>query len=155
MLRKDHSLASLSDLGSWPSLKRYMADDFVGRVPRDDGYELASDHCGPVASRARLSGRYRLIAPDHLGYGRTGAYTESLPPVKHELAILDKLIEVLGGCAHLVGHSYGAALAARCAARARERPLLNADRADAVLPVETGWIAFGTPRNSRRRRSRD
>ena len=56
MLREDHSLAPLSDLGSWPPLKRYMADDFVGRVPRDDGYELAPDDFCPVASRGKYFG---------------------------------------------------------------------------------------------------
>jgi pimeloyl-ACP methyl ester carboxylesterase len=69
----------------------------------------------------RLSQRYRLIAPDHLGYGRTGAYTGMLPLAKHELAILNALIEILDGSAHLVGHSYGGALAARCAVRAPDR----------------------------------
>jgi pimeloyl-ACP methyl ester carboxylesterase len=65
-----------------------------------------------------LSSRYRLIAPDHLGYGRTSAYTGTLPVVENELAILNAFIDILDGCAHLVGHSYGGALAARYAVRA-------------------------------------
>jgi pimeloyl-ACP methyl ester carboxylesterase len=33
---------------------------------------------------ASLSDRFRVIAPDHLGYGRTGPYTGELPLIEHE-----------------------------------------------------------------------
>jgi pimeloyl-ACP methyl ester carboxylesterase len=70
---------------------------------------------------ARLQNRYRLIAPDHLGYGRTAAYPGSSPLVDHELAIIDGLVQRVNEPVHLVGHSYGGALMARTAVRTPER----------------------------------
>jgi pimeloyl-ACP methyl ester carboxylesterase len=70
---------------------------------------------------ARLRGRYRLIAPDHLGYGRTGAYTGGLPLIEHELAVIDALLTIGNEPVHLVGHSYGGAVMAHMAARAPGR----------------------------------
>lgn len=70
---------------------------------------------------ARLQDRYRLIAPDHLGYGRTGAYAGGLPLVEHELALIDALLNIGNEPAHLVGHSYGGALMAHAAVRAPGR----------------------------------
>lgn len=70
---------------------------------------------------ARLQNRYRLIAPDHLGYGRTAAYPGGSPLVEHELAIIDGLLNGVRGSVHLVGHSHGGALLARTAVREPER----------------------------------
>jgi pimeloyl-ACP methyl ester carboxylesterase len=105
-----------------PEIRVYGVDVFYRDEGTGPGVLLGHSSTGSGGQwrslMARLSGRYRLIAPDHLGYGRTGAYIGKEPPVEHELAILHKLIEVLGGCAHLLGHSYGGALAARYAVRA-------------------------------------
>jgi pimeloyl-ACP methyl ester carboxylesterase len=70
---------------------------------------------------ARLRDRYRLIAPDHLGYGRTAAYAGGVLLVEHELALIDALLNIGNEPAHLVGHSYGGALMAHTAVRAPGR----------------------------------
>jgi pimeloyl-ACP methyl ester carboxylesterase len=70
---------------------------------------------------ARLQDRFRLFAPDHVGYGRTAAQAEGSRLVDHELAIIDGLLGSAGVPVHLVGHSYGGALMARMAVRAPER----------------------------------
>ncbi len=69
----------------------------------------------------RLSGRYRLLAPDHLGYGRTGAFRGDRPLMEHEVAIIAAVAARAGGPVHLVGHSFGAAVLARFAARQPSR----------------------------------
>src|SRR5262245_52774525 len=71
----------------------------------------------------RLRNRYRLVAPDHLGYGRTGAYPGDRPLIDHEIAIITALIALIAEPVHLVGHSMGGALMARTAVRAPERVL--------------------------------
>ena len=68
-----------------------------------------------------LAGRYRLIAPDHLGYGRTGAYPGGPPLLQFELEIVEALLLRLDGTTHLIGHSYGGSLLARVAVRNPER----------------------------------
>jgi pimeloyl-ACP methyl ester carboxylesterase len=69
----------------------------------------------------QLRDRYRLIAPDHLGYGRTAAYTGGLPLTEHEVALIDALLNIGNEPVHLVGHSYGGALMAHTALRAPGR----------------------------------
>jgi pimeloyl-ACP methyl ester carboxylesterase len=70
---------------------------------------------------ARLRDRFRVLAPDHVGYGETAAHANCSPLVEHELAIIDALLHVAGEPAHLVGHSYGGALLLRAAARTPAR----------------------------------
>jgi len=70
---------------------------------------------------ARLQHRYRLIAPDHVGYGQTAPYPGGSPLVEYELAIIDSLVHAVGEPVHLVGHSYGGTLMARTAVRVSER----------------------------------
>jgi pimeloyl-ACP methyl ester carboxylesterase len=69
----------------------------------------------------RLSNRYRLLAPDHLGYGRTGPWPGELPLIEHEKAIIAALIDLVPNPVHLVGHSFGGAIMARVGADAPER----------------------------------
>lgn len=68
-----------------------------------------------------LADRYRLIAPDHLGYGRTGAYPGGPPLLQLEIEIIEALLRSLDGTTHLIGHSYGGSLLARVAVRNSER----------------------------------
>jgi pimeloyl-ACP methyl ester carboxylesterase len=65
----------------------------------------------------QLSGRYRLIAPDHLGYGRTGAYPGEPQLLELEVSIIEALVELVDGPAHLIGHSYGGHILTRAAIR--------------------------------------
>lgn len=69
----------------------------------------------------RLAPRFRLIAPDHIGYGRTGPYSGPPPVIDQEITIMMALLDVAGGPAHLIGHSYGGSILARVAVRAPER----------------------------------
>lgn len=66
-----------------------------------------------------LSRRYRVLAPDLYGYGGSGRWqgpagTFSLA---HEAEIVYALLQRAGGSAHLVGHSYGGAVALHVALR--------------------------------------
>jgi len=71
---------------------------------------------------AQLSGRYRVVAPDLYGYGATpnwpgrGAFS-----LAHEAEIVHALIGDAGEPAHLVGHSYGGAVALHVARLRGER----------------------------------
>lgn len=68
----------------------------------------------------RLSERYRVIAPDLHGYGRTAAWAGRGPfRLEHEAKIVVALIGRAGAPAHLVGHSFGGAVALHVA---RTRP---------------------------------
>jgi pimeloyl-ACP methyl ester carboxylesterase len=65
---------------------------------------------------AALRGRFRVLAADLFGHGDTRL--PSLPAVfteADETAMVDALIERAGGPVHLVGHSYGGAVALRAA----------------------------------------
>jgi pimeloyl-ACP methyl ester carboxylesterase len=86
------------------------------------------------ALAAELSGRYRVIAPDLYGYGATanwpghGAFS-----LAHEAQIVHALIGDAGEPAHLVGHSYGGAVALRVAR-------LRSDRVRSLAVIEP--VAF-------------
>jgi pimeloyl-ACP methyl ester carboxylesterase len=59
-----------------------------------------------------LKARFRLIAPDLIGYGRTDAWPdEYVFGVDDELRLIEPLIEHLPGGAHVVAHSYGGVVA--------------------------------------------
>lgn len=70
-----------------------------------------------------LSNRYRVLAPDLYGYGGTGMTGAmgkrggALFSLAHEAEIVRALLERAGGRAHLVGHSYGGAVALHVALR--------------------------------------
>lgn len=60
----------------------------------------------------RLSTRYRVLAPDLYGYGATAPWPGRGPLVlAHEAQIVHALLARAGAPAHLVGHSYGGAVA--------------------------------------------
>lgn len=64
----------------------------------------------------RLSQRYQVIAPDLYGYGKSPAWGNSRPlTLEDELALLRHVVDNIPGPFHLVGHSYGAAVAFKLA----------------------------------------
>ena len=68
----------------------------------------------------RLSDRFRVIAPDLYGYGATAAWSGRGPfGLEHEAQIVCALLGRTGEPAHLVGHSFGGAVALHVA---RTRP---------------------------------
>jgi len=71
-----------------------------------------------------LSRRYRVIAPDLYGYGGTASWTgQGAFRLEHEAQIVCALLGRAGEPAHLVGHSFGGAVALHVA---RTRPDLLA-----------------------------
>ena len=69
----------------------------------------------------RMSGRYRLVAPDHIGYGRTAVQAGDIPLMEHEIAIVEALVRLISQPVHLVGHSFGGSILARAAVRMPEQ----------------------------------
>jgi pimeloyl-ACP methyl ester carboxylesterase len=79
----------------------------------------SSGSSGTWAAIMNLLGQdYRVLAPDLLGYGRSAPWPRNaqLGPVD-ELGVVEALLEVVGGPAHLVGHSYGGTVALTAAGR--------------------------------------
>ena len=70
---------------------------------------------------ARLAPSFRVFAPDLIGYGRTPPWSGRADSftLAHEAALLGALLARLDAPAHLVGHSYGGAVALHVA---RTRP---------------------------------
>src|SRR2546430_15562229 len=55
-----------------------------------------------------LKARFRLIAPDLIGYGRTDSWPDGhVFGLDDELRLIEPLVEHLPGGAHVVAHSYG------------------------------------------------
>jgi pimeloyl-ACP methyl ester carboxylesterase len=66
----------------------------------------------------RLSGRFRVIAVDAYGAGKSPDWPPGTPGwLDDELALLERLLNNIEGQFHLAGHSYGAALALKAALR--------------------------------------
>jgi pimeloyl-ACP methyl ester carboxylesterase len=88
-----------------------------------------------------LSPHFRVLAPDLLGAGRSAPWpVVAGARMQHELDALAPLIEGAGESLHLVGHSYGAALALRIASMWPERI------ASAVLFEPTLFPLLNQPR---------
>lgn len=70
----------------------------------------------------QLAPRFQVLAPDLLGAGRSAAWpVVAGARLQHELEALAPLLQGLGPRFHLVGHSYGGALALRIALAWPER----------------------------------
>lgn len=68
------------------------------------------------ALAGQLSGDYRVLAPDLIGYGKTAAWPRGRRHLHaDEAAILIAMAELAGGDAQLVGHSYGGGMAVHAA----------------------------------------
>jgi pimeloyl-ACP methyl ester carboxylesterase len=70
----------------------------------------------------QLSGAFRVLACDMSGCGRSPAFPPDRPySLDEEVAFLDPAFEAAGEPFHLVGHSYGGAVALKAALRHRGR----------------------------------
>ena len=70
----------------------------------------------------RLSARFRVIAADQYGAGKSPDWPPGTPGwLDDELELLDPIIQNLSPSFHLVGHSYGAAVALKAALRSSSR----------------------------------
>ena len=64
----------------------------------------------------QLAGRYRVIAPDLYGCGKSPAWPAERPMwIDDQIALLAPVFERAGERFHLVGHSYGGAIALKAA----------------------------------------
>ena len=71
-----------------------------------------------------LSDRFRVIAVDLYGSGKTAAWPQNQPmTLDDELALLDSVFQAAGDRFHLIGHSYGGAIALKAAIADRKRVL--------------------------------
>ena len=70
---------------------------------------------------ARLSPRHRVLAPDLIGYGASPAWSGGEFSLAREAAAIRSLIGRLDRPVHLVGHSYGGAVALHIARTRPER----------------------------------
>jgi pimeloyl-ACP methyl ester carboxylesterase len=75
-------------------------------------------HCSSASHKERLqlieelTPDWRVLAPDFIGYGQSGAWPEGKAFTgQADLAVLLELANKTEKPIHLVGHSYGAALA--------------------------------------------
>lgn len=102
-------------------------------IDQGSGQPVVLLHCSASSSLqwsgliARLSERFRVIAPDLYGYGNTAPWAGRGPfRLEHEAEIVCALVGRTGEPAHLVGHSLGGAVALHVA---RTRPDLLASLA--------------------------
>lgn len=93
----------------------------VGYTDVGDGPPVLLLH-GSASSRqqwrrlaARLASRHRVLVPDLHGYGETTMRSNHRVSLEDELAIVTALADRAGEPVHVVGHSYGGALALNAA----------------------------------------
>ncbi len=64
----------------------------------------------------RLNGRYQVLSPDLYGSGNSPPWpAERELTLAEDVALLEPVFETAGGAVHLIGHSYGGAIAVRAA----------------------------------------
>src|SRR5688572_19936745 len=81
-----------------------------------------------------LGDNFRFVTTSLLGYGATAERrTDSDPSVLHEAEVLEAVIARAGGNVHLVGHSFGGAVALIAAMRKRV-PIASLTVLEAPLP---------------------
>lgn len=70
----------------------------------------------------RLAHRFRVIAVDLYGSGKTAAWPQDQPMhLDDELALLGPVFRTAGGRFHLIGHSFGGAIALKAALKEPDR----------------------------------
>jgi pimeloyl-ACP methyl ester carboxylesterase len=77
----------------------------------------SSSHSGQWSElSAALRDKFRVLAPDFHGYGRSDPLPQDgRPYFEHDASIVTALLDMVGAPAHLVGHSLGGTIAARIA----------------------------------------
>ncbi|WP_341898555.1 alpha/beta hydrolase [Ferrovibrio terrae] len=70
---------------------------------------------------AALGRGWHIVAPDLIGHGETPMPDHGKPTLEEEIARLTALLERMDGPVHLVGHSYGGAIALELAGRQPQR----------------------------------
>jgi pimeloyl-ACP methyl ester carboxylesterase len=99
-------------------MKSIMVGDLpIGYIDEGEGPPVILVHCSSGSHRMwralidKLKGSHRVLAPDLIGYGRSGSWPAGRPyDIQTEAQILMLLTSVAGEPAHFVGHSYGGAL---------------------------------------------
>lgn len=105
-----------------------MSSTDAAALPAGEGQPVVLLHCSAASGaqwqplRAVLAPRFRAAAPDLYGYGAGAAWPGPGPlTLAAEAAPVAALIERCGEPVHLVGHSYGGAVALRLALDHPER----------------------------------
>jgi pimeloyl-ACP methyl ester carboxylesterase len=111
-----------------------MLETAVGRLSWfDNGCDGAGAprlmllHSGAASHRqwrpliAALGRGWHIVAPDLIGHGETPMPDHGRPTLEEEIALLTALLERMDGPVHLVGHSYGGAMALELARRQPHR----------------------------------
>ncbi|MCW0235465.1 MAG: alpha/beta fold hydrolase [Ferrovibrio sp.] len=92
-----------------------------------DAPRLMLLHSGAASHRqwrpliAALGRGWHIVAPDLVGHGETPMPDHGRPTLEDEVALLAALLERMDGPVHLIGHSYGGAMALELARRQPQR----------------------------------
>jgi len=126
------------------------------------GVPVVCLHSGGFTSRqwkrlsSVLASTHRVVLPDLLGYGATGAWPKGAPfHYEQDVDAVLALLATLGEPAHVVGHSYGGFVAAHVALRTPVRslslyepvtmsvldPVDDRDALDSLYTVKQTWDA--------------
>jgi pimeloyl-ACP methyl ester carboxylesterase len=104
--------------------RRTVGGAEIAYLDRGKGPLVIIAHCSSASHREwlplieALEPEWRVLAPDFIGYGQSGAWPDGkVFTVEADLAVLLELAKETEEPIHLVGHSYGAALALEAARR--------------------------------------
>lgn len=94
----------------------------IAYLDEGKGANVIIGHCSSASHKEwlpliqTLANDWRVLAPDFIGYGQSQSWPASQPfPADADVAILLAFAKKVKGPLHLVGHSYGAALALEAA----------------------------------------
>jgi pimeloyl-ACP methyl ester carboxylesterase len=106
-------------MGVRKAVERLSSDGIeVAYLDRGEGAAIIVGHCSSASHKEwlplieKLSPKWHVLAPDFIGYGQSGAWPEDkVFTGQADVNVLLELAKKVDGPVHLVGHSYGAALA--------------------------------------------
>jgi len=112
-----------------PHLESFQLDDLkIAYLEEGAGPTVLIGHCSSASHKEwlplihQLHGDWHFIAPDFIGYGRSDAWPVHRPfSIDGDVRILTELADKADGPLHIVGHSYGGALALEAALRLGDR----------------------------------